>query len=145
MQKLDEWKAWDNTLVIFMTDSGQAGRSGKKNGKRQALFTHCGRWEKGAEPNLSKDKKFAVRSQRWRLVGDTLYDISKDPYEASDVASQHPEVVSNMKKAYDAWWSETRPLMVNEDLPYAKEHPQDVRYEKQFLLTGRRARSRTRM
>ena len=39
MQKLDEWKLWDNTLVIFMTDNGQAGRSGKLNGKRVPMYT----------------------------------------------------------------------------------------------------------
>lgn len=38
MKKLDEWKAWDNTLVIFMTDNGQSYRSGKKDGKRTPLF-----------------------------------------------------------------------------------------------------------
>ncbi len=39
MAKLDEWKAWDDTLVIFMTDNGQAGRSGKKDGKPVKHFT----------------------------------------------------------------------------------------------------------
>ncbi|TWU64700.1 arylsulfatase [Crateriforma conspicua] len=39
MQKLDEWELWENTLVIFMTDNGQAGRSGKRNGKPTPLFT----------------------------------------------------------------------------------------------------------
>lgn len=39
MQKLDEWELWDDTLVIFMTDNGQAGRSGKLNGKREPIFT----------------------------------------------------------------------------------------------------------
>lgn len=39
MSKLDEWNAWDDTLVIFMTDNGQAGRSGKLNGKRVPMFT----------------------------------------------------------------------------------------------------------
>lgn len=39
MQKLDEWKLWDNTLVIFMTDNGQAGRTGKLNGKNVPIFT----------------------------------------------------------------------------------------------------------
>lgn len=39
MSKLDEWKAWDNTLVIFMTDNGQAGRSGKINGRKAPIFT----------------------------------------------------------------------------------------------------------
>jgi arylsulfatase A-like enzyme len=39
VQKLDEWKAWDNTLVIFMTDNGQAGRSGKLNSKSVKMYT----------------------------------------------------------------------------------------------------------
>jgi arylsulfatase len=39
MQKLDEWNLWDNTLVIFMTDNGQAGRSGQRKGKRVRMHT----------------------------------------------------------------------------------------------------------
>ena len=39
VKKLDEWKLWDDTLVIFMTDNGQAGRNGKRNGKRTPIFT----------------------------------------------------------------------------------------------------------
>lgn len=39
MSKLDEWNAWEKTLVIFMTDNGQAGRSGKKDGKQVRMHT----------------------------------------------------------------------------------------------------------
>ena len=184
MDKMDEWKAWDNTLVIFMTDNGQAGRSGKLNGERTPIFTagfksgkgsvyeggthvpafwrwkgtlgegvdipdltahidlyqtmcqlagaeipggiqkidgrsllpllensktdwpdrhlfsHKGRWEKGADPNGSKLKDCAVRTQRWRFVNNAeLYDISADPYEANDVAADHPEVIAELRKA----------------------------------------------
>ena len=221
MQKLDEWKLWDNTLVIFMTDNGQAGRGGQRNGKRvqihtagfktgkgspheggthvpafwrwkgvlgegvdipsltahvdlfktfcrlcgakipsdlqkidgrsllpllenpkiewadRYLFVHKGRWEKGADPNGSKFNSCAVRSQRWRFVNNKeLYDIANDPYEAKNVAEDHPEVVAGMRKAYDAWWTETLPLMVNEDAPYAPHQPQAVRYEKQLRERG---------
>ncbi|TWT85123.1 Arylsulfatase [Planctomycetes bacterium CA13] len=221
MEKLDEWKLWDDTLVIFMTDNGQAGRSGKLNGKRAPIFTagfktgkgspyeggthvpafwrwkgklgegidipsltahidlyktfceltgvkipdgiqeidgrtllpllenpksswpdrnlfvHQGRWNKGDDPDQSKFKNCAVRTQRWRFVNNKeLYDISVDPYEKTDVSSNHPEVVAEMRKAYDAWWAVTVPLMVNEDVPYASEHPQDVRYEKQLQDIG---------
>lgn len=221
MQKLDQWQLWDNTLVIFMTDNGQAGRSGKLNGKRtpmytagfktgkgspweggthvpafwrwkgklgegvdipaltahidlyktfceltgteipsdvqpidgrsllpllrdpdadwadRNLFVHVGRWEKGADPNDSKFKSCGVRSQRWRFVNNKeLYDIATDPHEKQDVASEHPEVVAELRKAYDQWWSDTVPLMVNEDAPYAAEHPQGVRYERQLKERG---------
>ena len=101
------------------------------------LFVHVGRWQKDEDPNLSKDKKCAVRTQRCRFVNNReLYDISQDPYESTNVAEQHPEVVQQIRKAYDQWWKETRPLMVNEDAPYCPEHPQDVRYEKQLQDRG---------
>jgi arylsulfatase len=101
------------------------------------LFVHVGRWEKGTDPNLSKYRSCAVRSQRWRLVNNQLlYDITADPYEKTDVAADHPDIVQRLRKAYDAWWVETVPLMVNEDVPYAPEQPQAVRYEKQLKERG---------
>jgi len=221
MKKLDQWKLWDNTLVIFMTDNGQAGRGARRNGKAnpifsagfktgkgspfeggthvpafwrwkgvlgegvdvpaltahidlfqtfcqladvsipaniqeidgrsllpllenpkaawpdRELFVHVGRWEKGADPNKSQYKNCAVRSQRWRLVNNQLlYDIKVDPYEKKDVAAAHPKIVQRLSKAYDSWWTKTVPLMVNEKAPYATEHPQDVRYEKQLKERG---------
>ncbi|MEQ8790985.1 MAG: arylsulfatase [Pirellulaceae bacterium] len=221
MKKLDEWDAWDDTLVIFMTDNGQAGRNAMLNGKRtpiytagfktgkgspfeggthvpafwrwkgklgegvdipaltahidllqtccdlagaeipsdiqqidgrtllpllenpkaawpdRNLFVHVGRWAKGADPNGSKFKSCAVRSQRWRLVNNReLYDIAADPFEANNVADDHPEVVADLRKAYDAWWENTVPLMVNEDAPYAPRQPQAVRYEQQRQKRG---------
>ena len=221
MEKLDEWQLWDNTLVIFMTDNGQAGRSGQRNGTRtpiytagfktgkgspyeggthvpafwrwkgklgegvdisaltahidmfqtfcqlagaeipsgiqkfdgttllpllenpnadwpdRHLFVHQGRWAKGADPNGSKYKSCAVRTTRWRFVNNKeLYDISADPYETNDVAADHPDVIADLRKVYDAWWAETVPLMVNEDAPYAPEQPQAVRYENQLKERG---------
>ena len=222
LQQLDAWDAWENTLVIFMTDNGQAGRAGKKNDQSQKmftagfksgksspyeggthvpafwrwkgvlgegvdinalcahidfyktfcelagitipddiqkidgrsmlpllenasapwedreLFTHLGRWKKGEDPDQFRDKKrgWAVRTQKWRLVDDLLYDIENDPFESTDVAADYPEVVARLTKSYHAWWAETRPLMVNEDQAYAAEHPQGLRYEKQLKERG---------
>lgn len=219
--KLDAWNAWDNTLVIFMTDNGQAGRSGKKNGERvkmhtagfktgkgspyeggthvpafwvweghlgsgvnidaltahidlydtfcslagvevpadvqardgrslipllenpnsdwadRELFVHKGRWKKGTDPNDSKYADCAVRTSRWRFVKNKeLFDISVDPYESTDVAAKHPGVIKALRAAYDVWWDETLPLMVNEDAEYTPTHPQDDRYEKQLADHG---------
>ncbi len=221
MEKLDQWNAWENTLVIFMTDNGQATRNGKLNGKQtnlfaggfktgkgspyeggthvpafwrwkgklgegvdinaltahidlfktfcaltnttipadiqqidgrnllpllenpkadwddRNLFVHVGRWEKFADPNESKFKNCAVRSQRWRFVNNKeLYDIVNDPYETTNVAEQHPEVVANFRKAYDQWWTDTLPLMVNEQAPDLDHQPQTIRYEKQLSEKG---------
>ncbi len=222
VQKLDEWKLWDDTLLIFMTDNGQAGgRTCRRNGKpyelyhaglragkgspyeggtrvpafwrwkgvlpegqdiaaltahidlfptfvelsgaqtpertqkldgrslvplleepRAAwpdryLFVHVGRWAKGADPDKSKYSRCAVRSARFRLVNNNeLYDIQADPGETTNVIDQHPQVVEAMRAAYDAWWAEARPLMVNEDVPLAPERPFFVLYEEQLEKEG---------
>ena len=41
-----------------------------------------------------------------------------------------------MRAAYDVWWAETQPLMVNEDVPLAPERPFWVLYEKQLDSEG---------
>ncbi len=226
VEKMDEWQAWDNTLVIFMTDNGQGSSSGRDNGMTlngeklplflagfksgklspyeggthvpafwrwkgvlpegvdipaltahidilptfcdlagveipgdiqeldgrsmlpllkdpeaewpdRELFFHCGRWGKGKDPNTGKYTNFAVRTQRWRWVNETeLYDIANDPFESTNVIDEHPEVVARLRKAYEIWWEETLPFMVNEDVPLAAEQPQVIRYRKQLEEKG---------
>ena len=78
-----------------------------------------------------------MRSEQWRLVKNReLYDIEYDPGEKNNVIKAHPEVVRNMQKAYDAWWDEVRPLMINEDASLDKEHPFIVQFELQNQATG---------
>jgi len=43
--------------------------------------------------------KGAVMTQRWRLVGDELYDIAADPAQRTDVASKHPQVAARLRQA----------------------------------------------
>jgi len=229
MQKLREWGVLGNTLVIFMTDNGQSGKTPVKNGKEQPfyragykwgkgreyeggthvpafwywkgvlregvdvpalaahvdlyptfcdlaglmvpgdiqkldgrtllplledpkaawpdrhLFIHRGRWEKGANPNEHKFDGAAVRTQRWRLIWPKnskdgnkceLYDISNDRFQKKDVAREHPEVVESLKGAYNKWWEEITPLLVNEDRHIAEEFPLHVRYQKQLEEKG---------
>ena len=222
MQKLNEWGLDENTLLIFMTDNGQAGgRITQRNGMRfmlffaglrgskgtvyeggtrvpafwrwtgvlpagrdidglaahidifptfvelvgakvpaktqkrdgrsllpllqstksdwpdRYLFVHKGRWAKGSNPDKSKYKNFAVRSERFRLInGKELYDIDADPGETTNVIEKHPKVAKTMMAAYDQWWKETLPLLVNEDVPNSKEQPFIVLYNKQLQADG---------
>ncbi len=46
----------------------------------------------------------AVIWDRWRLVGDELFDLSCDPGQETDRADQHPKVHAAMREAYTAWW-----------------------------------------
>ena len=100
------------------------------------LFTQRARWKTGSEPNDHQWQNFAVRNQRFRLVADELYDMENDPGQTSDVASQHPEVVKTMRAAYDAFWKEARPLMVNESVPMSPTRPFHVWYEEQEQKGG---------
>jgi arylsulfatase len=86
------------------------------------LITHIGRWETG-EAAASKHNQCAVRSQRFRLVNNKeLYDVNNDPGEQHNVINQHPDIVAAMRDAYDKWWNEVQPRLVNENVPMAEEN-----------------------
>ena len=100
------------------------------------LFIHCGRWSPG-ERDEAKYVKCAVRTEKWRFVNnEKLYDIPADPFQKNDVAAEHPEVIAELRKAYDKWWESALPLMVNEGLPKVKVQPLHLRYEKQLAEKG---------
>jgi arylsulfatase A-like enzyme len=97
-----------------------------------------GRWSKGnTDPEGAKYQRFAVRNEHWRLVGQkSLYDINADPGEQENVIEENPKVVAKMMSAYEAWWQEVRPLMVNEDAPLDTGKPFIELYEKQKAADG---------
>ena len=89
------------------------------------FFFHEGRWADlksyKANPKAPlgtpeewRNKGFAVRDEKWRLVENQLFDLEADPGEKVDVAAEHPKVVAKMNQAYQAWWKASRPGMVNE-------------------------------
>jgi arylsulfatase A-like enzyme/lysophospholipase L1-like esterase len=109
------------------------------------LFTHVGRWPKGADPQPYKFSNCSVRYGRYNLVnaggklGDRveknwkLYDLQTDPGEQTDVAAEHADVVQKMTRAYDAWWDEVVPLTRENDLaPGPAMNPFHEWYWKQF-------------
>lgn len=106
----------------------------------RTLFTHLGRWPKGADPDESKFKTCSVRRPRWHLVSATgrrepeweLFDVQADPGEKTDVAAAHPDVVKDMAAAFDGWWADVKPMMVNEKAVGPKINPFKEMYWKQF-------------
>ncbi len=125
-------------------------------GDERYRFIHCGRWplhpnnvsnqllnpnwlgtEESSNPDNHKYKNCAVRNERYRLVNNSeLYDIINDLGETTDISSQYPKVVENMRKEYDKWWNDVRPLMINEHIPLAEEKPYWINYYKQKELQG---------
>ena len=102
------------------------------------LFTHVGRWPRKAGPESMKYKRCSVRNERFCLVENSaLYDLKRDPGQKVNVIDEHPAVVRKMREAYEAWWEETRPLMVNEDVPvHEGKQPFVINYERQLASGG---------
>ena len=87
------------------------------------LVHHVGGWEPGAATE-SKHARVSIQNKRFTLVNnEELYDLSTDPAETENIIAEHPEVVDQLRKAYDRWWTRMQPGLVNEDayqIPPAK-------------------------
>ncbi|MFI3331745.1 MAG: arylsulfatase [Rikenellaceae bacterium] len=56
---------------------------------------------------IAKWRKTAVMSGSWRLInGVELYDLSSDPQQKKNIASQHPDIVRKLTSDYDEFWHE---------------------------------------
>ncbi|MBT7651613.1 MAG: arylsulfatase [Opitutae bacterium] len=108
----------------------------KAKWKDRHLFTQVARWKTGSEPTDHMWKSFAVRNQRYRLVGSNLYDMEADPEQKINIAKQNPDLVASMRKAYEKFWKETRPLMVNEDAPMSPTRPFHIWHAQQLKAGG---------
>lgn len=98
----------------------------------RTLVTHLGRWERGQAAE-SKWKNASIRNNRFTLVNNTqLYDLKTDPAETSNVIADFPEEVQRLRTAYDLWWRDVQPLLVNEDAVGPKQNPFKELYWKQF-------------
>lgn len=97
------------------------------------LVHHVGRWLKGSDPSDAKYKNCAIQNSGFSLVhNEELYDLQADPGETTNVIAEHPEVLAKLRSAYDKWWEEALPLMVNENAVGPKMNPLKVLYWGQF-------------
>ncbi|MFC1739416.1 arylsulfatase [Planctomycetota bacterium] len=54
-----------------------------------------------------KWRKNAIMTERWRLInGRELYDMKADPGQKNSVAELYPDVVVELRQAYEQWWSD---------------------------------------
>ena len=56
----------------------------------------------------------ATQTVGFAAGGDVDADGKADPGETHDLATQHPQILSQVEKRYDAWWDKTLPLLENE-------------------------------
>ena len=107
-------------------------RDPSANWPDRLLVHHVGRWPAGKAAD-AKYSKCAIQNARFTLVGNSeLYDLKADPGETTNVIDDHPEVVAGLRAAYDQWWNDVQPLLVNEDAVGPKINPLKELYWKQF-------------
>jgi arylsulfatase len=98
----------------------------------RTLVHHVGRWTKG-QAEGAKYSNCSIQNSRFTLVNNTeLYDLKADPGEETNVIAAHPEVVAQLRAAYDQWWRDVQPLLVNEGAVDTKQRPFRELYIKQF-------------
>lgn len=122
------------------------------------LFNHVCRWPTGANPEDFRGVNYSVRNQKYRYVsaqggggkakgkagkgapsvprGPALYDMEADPGQTTDVIEAHPEVAAAMKAAFDQYWTEAIPLMVNETAEMSPTRPYHEWYREQEAAGG---------
>jgi arylsulfatase len=109
----------------------------------RVLITHVGRWPKDGRRETREGWKYkgcSVRISRWHLVSADggrepkwqLFDVAHDPGEKHDMASRFPKAVLELGFAFDRWWEEVQPMLVNEQVPGPRVNPFKELYWKQF-------------
>ncbi|MFO1501004.1 MAG: arylsulfatase [Verrucomicrobiota bacterium] len=106
----------------------------------RTLFTHFGRWPKGADPAVAKYRTCSVRTSQWHLVSPdggtephwSLFDVRQDYGERNDVQATHPEVVQELATEFNHWWNSLPPSLVNEPVIGPPINPFKERFWKQF-------------
>ena len=96
------------------------------------LVTHMGRWPRGKAAE-AKFFRCSIRNSRFTLVNNSeLYDLRTDPGESNNVIASHPEITKTLRAAYERWWEEVQPLLVNETAIGPKINAFKELYWKQF-------------
>jgi hypothetical protein len=73
-----------------------------------------------------------IRRGDYKLMGDKLYDIASDPFETTDVAAQHPDVVQTLAARLLELGRERpplgdKPLLMEPPLPYVYGREESAR------------------
>jgi len=64
-----------------------------------------------------------IRSGDYKLMGEMLFNIKEDPYETTDIANRHPELVARLAARLDEVGKERpplgdKPLLMDPPLPF---------------------------
>lgn len=61
------------------------------------------------DPNQSLQARWVIEGGKWKLLSRRdsaeLYDLSVDPHEQKDLATENPEVIHRLSTRLDQWWT----------------------------------------
>ncbi len=77
----------------------------------------------------------SIRTQQYRMANEgkqgwQLFDMDTDPGEQSDIAADHPEVVQQLSREYDAWFADATAAGFDR-IPVPVGHPERAEVELQ--------------
>ena len=125
------------TLIEFCGLEGSEGNSFDGRSLAQLMRPEVGKRVDWPDRALVTDsqrltypvkwRKSAVMTDGWRLVnGRELYSIKNDPEQRSNVADSNPDIVSELRLAYEEWWRKVSRQFA-EDIPIAIGGPEATR------------------
>ncbi len=118
------------TMDFYATAAAAAGKPLPKRCEGKDLLPYLNGQKKGdvheyvfwhnADPtDAPRRNLYAVRWKNWRLIKYPddwrLFDLERDPKETKNLAEDHPQVVDNMRKHYDAFVATLPPLKPSTD------------------------------
>ncbi len=117
--------------------SGAAAADSAGWNNRRAFTQKATSKDHGGAPPPDNTESFAVTLDGWKLIHHTklppagkefeLFEIEKDPLNATDVAAAHPEIVQRLSELIDAWRKETQAARLASDEQANKDiSPEDL-------------------
>ncbi len=118
------------TMDFYATAAAAAGKPLPKRCEGKDLLPYLNGQKKGdvheyvfwhnADPtDAPRRNLYAVRWKNWRLIKYPddwrLFDLEHDPKETKNLAKDHPQVIDNMRKHYDAFVATLPPLKPSTD------------------------------
>ena len=102
----------NRSLVLDGWDMSPVVLEGKKSPRTEILIEATG-----------SVRLPSIRSGQWKLIGDSLFDLQRDPGERDDVSESYPEIVIELRNRILALSAERPPLgefarIMNPALPY---------------------------
>jgi arylsulfatase A len=82
----------------------------------------CHIWDR-FRPSLASN--WSITGKRFKLAGKQLFDLAADPGEKRNVAAQHPEIVADLRRRFEAWLTEMTRGRSFQPAPIEIGHPDE--------------------